>query len=102
MNGSQIASVARSVLSDLFKTGAMRATKYLSAKQTVKATMRHGRFAYRIVDGARVLVRAEVLVTIGKPNFAERRFIKLCEKAGEPFPVKKIQLRFPAKPKGKK
>ncbi len=24
-----------------------------------------------------------------------RQFIKICKKAGEPFPVKKIQLKFP-------
>jgi hypothetical protein len=32
--------------------------------------------------------------TIGKPNYEEREFIKKCKKAGEPFPVKKIQVKF--------
>lgn len=35
----------------------------------------------------------EFIVSMGTPNFAERRFIKQCNKAGEPFPVKKIQLK---------
>jgi hypothetical protein len=35
----------------------------------------------------------EILVTVGKPNFRERAFIKACKKAGEPFPIKKIQVK---------
>jgi len=35
----------------------------------------------------------EILVTVGKPNFKERAFIKDCKKAGEPFPIKKIQVK---------
>ena len=37
-----------------------------------------------------------MLLTFGKPNFVERRFIQKCIKAGEPFPAKKIQLQFRA------
>jgi hypothetical protein len=38
------------------------------------------------------------VLTIGVPNYAERGFVKLCMKAGEPFPVKKVQYKFyPAK-----
>ena len=33
------------------------------------------------------------LVTVGNPAYLERRFIKTCLKAGEPFPVKKVQLK---------
>jgi hypothetical protein len=36
--------------------------------------------------------QTEIVVTIGKPNYAERKFIELAKKAGEPFPIKKIQL----------
>ena len=35
-----------------------------------------------------------LLLTIGRPAYLERRFIKACLKAGEPFPVKKVQLKF--------
>jgi len=40
-----------------------------------------------------------MVLTIGRPNYAEREFIKLCKKAGEPFPVKKMQLKFYPKKK---
>ena len=33
-------------------------------------------------------------LTVGGPNFEARKFIKMCRKAGEPFPVKKVQLKF--------
>lgn len=36
----------------------------------------------------------EIRLKLGKPNFRERLFIKACKKAGEPFPIKKIQLKF--------
>ena len=35
----------------------------------------------------------EIILTIGKPNYLEREFIKKCVKAKEPFPVKKIQFQ---------
>lgn len=38
--------------------------------------------------------RTELVLTIGRPNWADRKFIKLCVKAGEPFPVKRVQLRL--------
>ena len=39
-----------------------------------------------------------LLLTIGKPNYYERRFIKLCRKAGEACPVRKVQLKqYPQK-----
>lgn len=59
------------------------ATKYVSPNMTIKATRR---------QQSRKAI--EVVVTIGKPNYAERQFIKACKKAGEPFPVKKIQLKY--------
>lgn len=43
---------------------------------------------------------AEMVLTIGRPNYAEREFIRLCKKAGEPFPVKKMQIKlYPKKKK---
>jgi hypothetical protein len=38
----------------------------------------------------------DISFTIGKPNYAERAFIKKCQRAGERFPVRRIQLQFPA------
>ena len=72
--------------------GAKRATKYVSPTLVYKATARH-----RLRRGARTV---EMVVTIGKPNYAESRFIAVAKKAGEPFPVKKVQVK--AWRKGKK
>ena len=33
-------------------------------------------------------------LTLGKPNYEAREFVKRCQAAGEPFPVKRPQLRF--------
>jgi len=38
--------------------------------------------------------REELVLTLGQPNYKERKFIKLCQKAGEPFPLKKAVLKF--------
>lgn len=65
--------------------GAKRATKYVSPTLVYKATARH-----RIRRGARTV---EMVVTIGKPNYAEREFIKVAKKAGETFPIKKVQIK---------
>jgi len=67
--------------------GYKQATKYVSDKQTIKAT-RRGKLRPLRLSG-----QVEILVTIGRPNYAERRFIKDCKKAGEPFPIKRIQLK---------
>jgi len=84
------------VVAALLKTGARRATKYWSPKDVVSAC----RPCYNgKVDDKRDK-RATVVLKLGAPNFEERGFIKLCRKAGEPFPVKKIQLKFPPKRKG--
>jgi hypothetical protein len=36
----------------------------------------------------------EMVLTIGKPNYRGRAFVKECQMAGEPFPVKKAQVRW--------
>ena len=69
--------------------GAKSATKYISPNLVARA-VRFGKFDSQGLD---------VRVKLGRPNFAERKFIKLCKKAGEPFPVKKIQLTFSKKEK---
>jgi len=74
--------------------GAVKATKYLTDKEVIKAT--------RILFKGKVDNRSkkiEIRLTIGTPNFEERKFIKNCKVAGEPFPVKKIQLKFLKKKK---
>lgn len=65
--------------------GSRKATKYVTPTLTVKASRRH--------KPNRRTRYAEVLLTIGTPNYAERAFIRLAKKAGERFPIKKVQLR---------
>lgn len=62
-----------------------QAIKYLSKALCIKAT-RRGKLDKRDKT-------VTVLVTIGKPAFREREFIKWCVKAKEPFPVRKLQVR---------
>ena len=63
-----------------------KVTKYVSPKLTVKVTRR--KYKRGGTDGQ------TYLTTIGAPNYAERLFVKSCTKAGEPFPVRKVQLKF--------
>jgi hypothetical protein len=82
--------IARALVGQLLEVlldgDARQVTKYVSPELTVKAT-RQGR-RHR-ADRQQIF-----LVTIGKPNYAERAFIKRCQAAGEPFPVKKFLMRF--------
>lgn len=66
--------------------GAKRAEIFISKNLSVRAARRHKPDKRSSIT--------EILVTIGKPNYAGREFVKLCKKAGEPFPVKKIQMKF--------
>ena len=73
------------VIGAAIKTGSYKATKYVSPRYVIRATRRHK------ID--RRDSRVEFVVTLGAPNYLERDFIKECQKSGEPFPIKKIQLR---------
>ena len=65
---------------------AKKATKFLSPNLVLKATYHGKRYARS---------RSEtVLFTSGKPNYAERDFIRKCKQAGEPFPVRKVQIKW--------
>lgn len=78
----------------LLRTDAVKATKYLAPNHIVRATRKN----YKHKGGPKDTT-IEIILTIGRPNYAEREFVKVCKKAGEPFPVKKIQLRMPMKKK---
>mgnify|MGYP001564589327 FL=1 len=86
---------AGDVIGAAVRAGAWRAVKYVGPGQVVRATQR----LYRKKLSKRGPV--EILLTVGRPNCREREFIKACQKAGEPFPVRKIQLQFPPKPRKK-
>lgn len=70
-----------------------RVTKYLSEKLVVSVAAK----TYGAHKGKRTDNRSraeDFVVKVGAPNYAERQFIKKCKAAGEPFPIKKIQLKF--------
>ena len=60
----------------ILKHGAYKATKIISDKLTVKATRK--RFGGKVRKGDRLV---EIVFTVGRPNYQEREFIKLCKKA---------------------
>jgi len=74
----------QSVVSELVSLPHLRQVSLLvNDKTTVKATRQ------RRYDGRSR--RTTFLVTIGAPNFAERRAIKVAKKSGEVFPKRKIK-----------
>jgi hypothetical protein len=71
---------------------ARQAVKYLSPDLIIKATRQ--RKPDRRTDSN------TILLTYGVPNYSETEFIKKCKMVGEPFPVKKIQVKwYPEKKK---
>lgn len=61
-----------------------RATAYLSPRLVIKATRLHRRDRRQQSE--------TFVVTIGAPNYRERAFVKDAKRAGERFPVRKLQL----------
>ena len=82
MNESQAASKCVAALAPNVK----KATVYLSEKVVVSVCRR---FKYSKRNR-----RDDFVMKIGAPNYLERNFIKRCKKAGEPLPVKKVQIKF--------
>lgn len=81
-----VATAVAACTKALEQPGVYRATKFLSEELVVKVTRCHKR---------RVRGRtATSVLTVGKPNYAERQFIRLCKKAGEPLPVRKVQVKI--------
>lgn len=83
------------VIEGLLESGARSATVYLSPVQRVTATHLH--------KPDKRNRHTTIAVTYGQLNWAGREFVKACKKAGEPMPVRKVQLRWwPKKRKPKK
>lgn len=76
------------VVEQLLANDAWKATKYLSDKKIVRATRMRERGKFR--DGR---MNVQINLTLGRPNYLEARFIKDAKKAGEPFPVRQVQLK---------
>lgn len=70
----------------LCSTTVRRATAFISPTLTIKAT------AQRRQD--KRSTSATCLVTVGRPNFLEQRFIRQCQKAGMVFPLNQIQWKL--------
>lgn len=85
--------IPRKIFSELaeiiLEGGAVKATKYYDEKTVVTATRKC--FGGKIDKRSRI---AEILFKVGAPNFKEREFIKQAKKAGEPFPIKKTQIKW--------
>lgn len=72
------------VVGALVASDAKTAIKYLSPKLIVKATWRHKPKTRNTHE--------ECVVTFGAPGYRQQQFINMAVKAGEPFPIKKVQL----------
>ena len=76
----------------LLASDAKRAVYYISPKEVVSVCRRF--------KPTKRATHNDFVMKFGAPNYLERAFIKLCEKAGEPFPVKQVQLQpWPVKRK---
>ncbi len=90
-----VATAITAVVAMLMVTGARRAVKYIDPKTVVSACRRF--------KPDRRNSRTDFVLKIGAPNYRERHFIKMCKAAGEPFPVKRVQVQpWPAKRKAAK
>lgn len=74
------------VIEPIINNKIIKATYYINPKFIVRATRKL--FDKKIVKG-----NIEISLTVGKPNYVERNFIRQCEKVKEPFPVKRVQLK---------
>lgn len=82
------------VVQALLDAEAHTATKFVSEKLTIRATRRllRGRIDRRNKS-------IDISLTISRPNYRARKFIKDCVKAGVTFPVRRIQLKYPPRRK---
>ena len=78
------------VLGELLSAMADREVRTATAYRSPTFTMRLSR-VHRATGRSR---SRTFCLTTGQPNFEARIFIKKAIKAHEPFPVKKIQLKF--------
>lgn len=82
------------VVRALRDSNAYRATKFVSPKEIIRATRRRFRHKGSVRRNPRKVSNMELVLTIGRPNYQERIFIKDCVHVGEKFPIKKVQLAF--------
>ncbi len=88
---------ALDVVATLAATGAHTATKYVSPRMVIRATrpMFGAKGKKKVPKGGNF----QCTLVLGKPNYRQREYIKMLKKAGEPFPVNKVIIKFPPKAK---
>lgn len=93
----EILKYIQPVINVLFTTGAHTATKFVKPNLVVKAT--------RVLYSGKLVPKNQmqrIAITIGRPNVKQKQFAQMCVKAGEPFPVKNVQIEvIPVKRKKK-
>jgi hypothetical protein len=90
----EVSKVAEQVVRALLENSdCIKATKFMGERVIVRATRKL--YGKKIDKHGNI----EIMLTIGEPNFQEEKFIKQCKKSGEPFPVKKIQIKILTLPK---
>lgn len=83
-------------IKELMESGANTALKILGDNEIIRAKRKtYKSFGKKPQKRGNV----EIILTIGKPNYSERSFIKSLKKAGEKFPVKHVMLKFAPKKK---
>lgn len=101
----QIVKVSPKVLAQLWNSfirdskDLLSATKYLSPNLVARLVRkRRNKNVYNKRKPTIYVINntedPEFILTIGRPNYLERRFIKHCKNAGEPFPVKNVIKKF--------
>lgn len=80
-----LASATAKCVAAIESSDAKKASVFVSEKLVVSVCRRFKRHARSS--------REDFVLKIGAPNYLERKFIRLCRRAGEPLPVKKVQLR---------
>ena len=84
---NKISIAASKVMDVLIGCQARSARKYLAPDFVVTAT--------RVCYGGKIKHgNVDIRFKAGKPNHEEREFIRKCKRAKEPFPVRKIQMKF--------
>jgi len=89
----RVRNAVASTYETLLRTGAWKATKYLSERTIVRVTRKRyeGKKGYKF-DGRDSTTA--IVLTVGRPNYLEAKFIKMARKSGEPFPIGRVQLKF--------
>lgn len=87
---SQPYSLVASTIQSVIAADAWKGVLYVSPKEVIRVTRERYNRKFK---GYQLDLR----VHIGPPNYIERDFIKDARRAGETFPLKKVQLQSPPK-----